>query len=164
MVNITETISMLITANHILHYHEVLDAFGHVSVRNPNNNSTFFLSLERPPALVSSVDDIAEYYVENGSAVDPSAGAGYAERFIHSGIYKLYPDIGSVVHSHAEQVLPYTITQVPMEATFHGAGFLGMSYSFRFLRGRQRLTLRKERKSPYLNGTRYTTPHQLATF
>lgn len=35
MVNLTATLSTLITANHILHYHDILDAYGHVSVRNP---------------------------------------------------------------------------------------------------------------------------------
>lgn len=31
----------LILANHILHYHQVLDAYGHVSVRHPDNPDVF---------------------------------------------------------------------------------------------------------------------------
>lgn len=46
MVNITGLMSTLITANHILTYHNVLDAMGHVSVRNPNTNTTFFIALQ----------------------------------------------------------------------------------------------------------------------
>lgn len=46
MVNTTTLLSTLITANHILHYHNVLDAMGHVSVRNPNTNTTFFIALQ----------------------------------------------------------------------------------------------------------------------
>lgn len=46
MVNITGLMSTLITANHILSYHNVLDSFGHVSVRNPNSNTTFFIALQ----------------------------------------------------------------------------------------------------------------------
>jgi hypothetical protein len=46
MVNITGLMSTLITANHILSYHNVLDSFGHISVRNPNTNTTFFIALQ----------------------------------------------------------------------------------------------------------------------
>lgn len=46
MVNITSLLSTLITANHILSYHNVLDSFGHISVRNPNTNTTFFIALQ----------------------------------------------------------------------------------------------------------------------
>ena len=46
MVNITGLLSTLITANHILSYHNVLDSFGHISVRNPNTNTTFFIALQ----------------------------------------------------------------------------------------------------------------------
>lgn len=46
MLNITALLSTLITANHILSYHNVLDSFGHVSVRNPKTNTTFFIALQ----------------------------------------------------------------------------------------------------------------------
>jgi hypothetical protein len=46
MVNITGLMSTLITANHILSYYDVLDSFGHISVRNPNTNTTFFIALQ----------------------------------------------------------------------------------------------------------------------
>jgi hypothetical protein len=49
MKNITALLSSLITANHILSYHNVLDPFGHVSVRNPNTNTTFFIALQIGP-------------------------------------------------------------------------------------------------------------------
>ena len=51
---------------------------------------------------------------------------GYAERYIHSAIMKAYPDINAVVHSHAEDVLPYTVLEsVSPEPVYHMAGFLG---------------------------------------
>ncbi|KAI4911210.1 hypothetical protein J4E85_011348 [Alternaria conjuncta] len=46
MKNITSLLSTLITANHILSHHAVLDPFGHISVRNPNTNTTFFIALQ----------------------------------------------------------------------------------------------------------------------
>ncbi|KAK3631645.1 hypothetical protein LTR56_016752 [Elasticomyces elasticus] len=80
----------LITANHILHYHNVVDAFGHISARNPQDDRTFFLSKNVAPALVSGRDDIEEYYVADASPVNKDAPDGYKERFIHSEIYKKF--------------------------------------------------------------------------
>ena len=41
----------LVAANHILGHEGILDAFGHVSVRHPDNPQHFFLSRARPPPL-----------------------------------------------------------------------------------------------------------------
>ncbi|KAK5707332.1 hypothetical protein LTR17_020783 [Elasticomyces elasticus] len=85
-----ELFATLITANHILHYHNVVDAFGHISARNPQDDRTFFLSKNVAPALVSGRDDIEEYYVADASPVNKDAPDGYKERFIHSEIYKKF--------------------------------------------------------------------------
>lgn len=115
----------LITANHILHHHQVVDAYGHISLRNPNNPHTFFLSHSVAPALVSSPSDIVEYNIEDASPVERDVSEGYRERCIHSEILKRYPGVNSVVHSHSEAVLPYGISGVEMKPCFHMAGFLG---------------------------------------
>jgi ribulose-5-phosphate 4-epimerase/fuculose-1-phosphate aldolase len=119
----------LITASHILHYHDVLDAYGHISVRNPDNPETFYMPRNLAPALISTVDDIVEYKVEDASAVEKNAPKGYLERFIHSEIYKRFPTVNSVVHSHSVDVLPYCVSEVPLKATTHMAGFLGVKFS-----------------------------------
>jgi ribulose-5-phosphate 4-epimerase/fuculose-1-phosphate aldolase len=124
IANMTALLSTLITANHILSYHNVLDPFGHVSVRNPNTNSTFFIALQLSPAVVSGSADIGEYLISDGSPVNGTAG-GYAERYIHSEIMKRYPDVNAVVHSHSEDVLPYTVIEQDVESVYHMAGFLG---------------------------------------
>lgn len=115
----------LITANHILHHHRVVDAYGHISLRNPVNPHTFFLSRSVAPALVSSPSDLVEYRIEDASPVRPDAAEGFKERCIHSEILKKYPGVNSVVHSHSEAVLPYTISGVEMRPCFPLAGFLG---------------------------------------
>ena len=115
----------LITANHILHNHHVLDAYGHISLRNPTNPHTFFLSYSVAPALISSPSDIVEYNVEDASPVQDGVSEGYLERCIHSEIFKKYPGVNSVVHSHSDAVLPYCISGVELKACFHMAGFLG---------------------------------------
>jgi ribulose-5-phosphate 4-epimerase/fuculose-1-phosphate aldolase len=125
MVNLTATLSTLIAANHILDYLNVLDPFGHISVRNPNNNNTFFIALQMGAGIVSGRQDIGEYLVWDGSGVNGTED-GYAERYIHSEVLKQYPDVNAVVHSHNEDVLPYTVTgSVGLEPVYHMAGFLG---------------------------------------
>lgn len=77
------------------------------------------------PALVSSRDDLIEYWVDGSDPVDPHAKKGYSERFIHGEMFRMYPGVNCVVHSHAEDVLPYVAGGVPLLPVFHMAGFLG---------------------------------------
>ena len=50
----------LVTANRVLAYHHVVDSFGHVSIRNPENPKHFFLSRARAPNCVE-IGDITEF-------------------------------------------------------------------------------------------------------
>ena len=77
------------------------------------------------PALVASPADLIEYRVEDSSTVEPNAKKGYSERFIHGEIFKRFPDVNCVIHSHAEDVLPYVVSGVPFKAVYHMSGFLG---------------------------------------
>lgn len=115
----------LITASHILHKHDIFDAYGHVSVRNPDNLSNFFMSSNMAPALLKSADEIVEYKVEDAAPVNDNALPGFVERYIHSEIYKKFPNINAVVHSHCQDVLPYCISDIPLRPTIHMGGFLG---------------------------------------
>ncbi|RDL35801.1 Uncharacterized protein BP5553_06413 [Venustampulla echinocandica] len=77
------------------------------------------------PGTISSPSDIIAYHVDNAEPLDPKSSPGYAERCIHSEIYKMYPETQSVIHSHSDAVVPYSITGVPLKPCFHMAGFLG---------------------------------------
>ena len=139
---LNQTLAALITANHILHYNHLADAFGHISVRNPLTNNTFFMSNFIAAALVSSPNDIAEYHIEDASPVDPSTGPGFGEKFIHSEILKKFPGVQSVVHSHSVDVLSYAVlgngegngkgsSEVELLGpVYHMAGFLGNALPF----------------------------------
>ena len=70
----------------------------------------FIMSRNAPPAIVSSRSDLIEYWVENAEPVDPKAAPGYAERCIHSEVLKRYPEVNSVIHSHSNAVVPFTIS------------------------------------------------------
>lgn len=57
--------------------------------------------------------------------MNADAPKGFAERFIHSEIYKKYHGVQSVVHAHAEAVLPFSISSIPLRPVFHMAGVMG---------------------------------------
>ena len=73
----------LITSSHILHKHGIFDAYGHVSVRNPDNPSSFLMSMNMGPALLSSADEIVEYKIEDGEPVEKTDKQHFSERYIH---------------------------------------------------------------------------------
>lgn len=74
---------------------------------------------------MQSADDIVEYKIDNAEPMEKDAPKGFAERCIHSEIYKKFPDVNAVVHAHATEALPFTINGVPLKASIHMAGFLG---------------------------------------
>jgi ribulose-5-phosphate 4-epimerase/fuculose-1-phosphate aldolase len=116
----------LISANHILHHHGVVDAYGHISIRHPLDSSKYIMCGYMAPAMVSSPKDLIHYHVSDSSTVDLNAPKGYSERFIHGELFKRYPSVNCVIHSHAEEVLPYVVSMgVPLQAVYHMSGFLG---------------------------------------
>ena len=113
----------LALANRILAREGVVDAFGHVSGRHPEHPDRYLLSCSRSPALVT-VEDIVEYTLD-GDSVDPDAPRGYLERHIHGGIYEAAPDVQAVVHNHAHEVIPFSITGVKVRPVFHIGSVIG---------------------------------------
>src|ERR1700738_2504972 len=75
----------IVTANRILAREGVVDSFGHVSARHPDNPQRFLLSRARAPDCIE-VGDIMEFTLE-GAPVNAGGRAPYLERFIHGGIY-----------------------------------------------------------------------------
>jgi ribulose-5-phosphate 4-epimerase/fuculose-1-phosphate aldolase len=117
-----ERIGDLVLANHILADQGILDGFGHVSVRSAKNPDHYFISRSRAPASVTAAD-IMEYDLDD-RPVDARGRNPYLERFIHSEIYKVRPDVQSVVHSHSPAIIPFGVTDVPLRPISHMGGFL----------------------------------------
>ena len=113
----------LVAANRILAEHGVIDAYGHVSLRSPDNPNRFFLARAIAPETVQ-LEDILEYDLDS-NPVDPKGQQSVNERFIHSEIYRARPDVMSVVHNHSPSVVPFSVTGVKMRALFHMASFIG---------------------------------------
>lgn len=113
----------LVAANHILFRQGVVDAFGHVSARDPRDPGRFLLARHVAPALVRR-DDILTYDLE-GNALDAAGRKGYSELYIHAAIYAARPDVGGVVHSHSPAIIPFGVTEAPLRPIFHMGAFLG---------------------------------------
>jgi ribulose-5-phosphate 4-epimerase/fuculose-1-phosphate aldolase len=118
---------LLVSANHILHYHGLVDAFGHISIRHPLNPKSYIIAAYDPgaPALVSNRNDFIEYHVEDSEPVHPPQPKGYSERYIHGELFARFPNVQCVIHSHSEAVIPFMTAKVPIRPVFHMAGFLG---------------------------------------
>ena len=112
----------LVAANRILVAEGVLDAYGHVSIRHPSNSNRYLLSRSLAPILVTA-DDIIEYDLDS-VPVNANGRTSVLERFIHGEIYKARTDVAAVIHSHSPAVIPFSVTQVPMQPVYHQATFL----------------------------------------
>jgi HCOMODA/2-hydroxy-3-carboxy-muconic semialdehyde decarboxylase len=117
-------INDLVIANRILAKEDVVDAYGHVSVRHPDNPKRFFLARSLAPELIEK-DDIVEHDLES-QAVREEKRSLYLERFIHGAIYESRPDVMAVVHAHAEDILPFGISNgTPLRPVIHSGSFIG---------------------------------------
>lgn len=112
----------LVLANRILAHNNVLDGFGHVSLRSPSNPEHFFLSRSLAPGIVT-VDDLVEFDLAS-NPVSPETRKLYLERYIHGEIYRERPDVQAIVHSHSATVVPFTVSSVELKPIYHMAGFL----------------------------------------
>jgi len=122
-MTVEEHLNDLVVANRILAREQVVDGFGHVSVRHPERPDRYFLSCSRSPELVTH-DDLLEFDLD-GSPVAPNGSALYAERPIHGEVYRARPDVGAVVHNHAQDVVPFGTTGTKLRQMIHTAGGMG---------------------------------------
>jgi ribulose-5-phosphate 4-epimerase/fuculose-1-phosphate aldolase len=113
----------LILATRILANENVLDAFGHVSVRHPRDPQRYFIPRHRAPEL-AEVADLVELDLDS-KPVRPTEFRLYSERVIHGEIYKARPDVNAVCHHHAHAVLPYAISGRELVPVFHLGAVIG---------------------------------------
>jgi HCOMODA/2-hydroxy-3-carboxy-muconic semialdehyde decarboxylase len=116
-------IDELVTGNRILAREGVVDSFGHISVRHPNNPQRFLLSRARAPDLIEPAD-VMEFALD-GTPVDARGRAPYLERFIHGALYEARSDVNSVVHNHSESVIPFGASNKRIKPIFHMGASIG---------------------------------------
>ena len=121
-VNIVEE---LVTANRILATENIVDSFGHISVRHPERKDRYLLSRARAPQQIEAAD-IMEFTLE-GEPVDDKGRRPYLERFIHGAIYEARPDVVSVVHNHSPSTIPFGITGKTLKPLLHMCASIGHS-------------------------------------
>ena len=113
----------LVSANRILYDQNVVDGFGHISARSPVDPAHFFMARSVAPSAVTATD-ILEFDAD-GKVVTADTRATYAERFIHSEIYRTRPEVMAIVHAHAASVIAFGIANVPLRPVYHMSAFLG---------------------------------------
>lgn len=123
MAGLGEARRKLVDANRILGNEGILDAFGHVSVRHPDDPTRFLLSRARAPELVEE-DDIIEFDLTGQPTTETTASL-YIERFIHAAAYAARPDVQAACHSHTPSILPFSVSTTPLQAVIHAGRFLG---------------------------------------
>jgi ribulose-5-phosphate 4-epimerase/fuculose-1-phosphate aldolase len=124
MSRLETVLNELVIGNRILSHENIADAYGHISVRNPENPKRFFMSRSLSPELVERAD-IMEFDLD-GAVVGNDRRSPYLERFIHAGIFQARPEVHSVVHAHAEDILPFGISRdVTLRPVIHSGSFIG---------------------------------------
>jgi len=115
----------LVLANHILASTEVgfLNAYGHVSVRDPADPQHYFMARYVSAGIVKA-SDIIEYDLDS-NPVDGPRKDNFNERFIHGEIYKVRPDVMAVVHSHTPELVAFSVSAIPLRPVMAAASFLG---------------------------------------
>jgi ribulose-5-phosphate 4-epimerase/fuculose-1-phosphate aldolase len=117
-----EAIRQVVMANRILSNEGILDALGHVSLRNPENANTFFQARSISPFEATS-DDILEINLD-GDVVTKTTMRPYRERIIHGAILKARPEMNAVFHGHFAAVIPFSVTNTPIRPITHVGSFL----------------------------------------
>ena len=124
MSNLDRIFRDLVIANRILATEEVVDAYGHVSIRHPNNPNHFLIARSLAPDLVTA-DDIVELGLD-GQPVGNEKRTLYLERFVHAAIFEARPEVMAVVHAHAEDTLPFGIADATrLRPVIHSGSFVG---------------------------------------
>lgn len=111
----------LVTATKILLHEGVLDTFGHISARDPEDPQSFFMGRKLAPSHITTAD-IQKFDLEGETSDNRPS---YLERYIHSEIFKARPDVNCVLHSHSPAVLPYCFTDQPLRPVTHMGAFMG---------------------------------------
>jgi HCOMODA/2-hydroxy-3-carboxy-muconic semialdehyde decarboxylase len=118
-----DLVNDLVAANHVLADKEIVDGYGHVSVRHPGNSNRYLLARDLPPALVTAADILT--YDLDSNPLNANGLAVVQERFIHGEIYRARPDVMAVVHAHAAELIPFSVTAIALRPIFHQAAFIG---------------------------------------
>src|SRR4029450_2840704 len=120
-----QTIYDLVLANGSLSPRDlrILDASGHVSVRDPSNPNHYYISRYVSAGVVKASD-----IIENDLDSKPVAGPRpdeYQEVYMHGAIYKARPDVKAVLHSHTSEFVAFSDSSVALRPVVNQGRFIG---------------------------------------
>jgi ribulose-5-phosphate 4-epimerase/fuculose-1-phosphate aldolase len=119
----SDTISDLVLAGRTLSAEDIIDSFGHVSARHPERPDRFMMPRVRAAELVTA-EDVLEFDLA-GKPQPATEQRVFAERVIHSCIYRVRPDVMAICHHHAPVMMPFCVTGVPLVPVFHLGATMG---------------------------------------
>ena len=118
----------LATANQILARENIVDAFGHISMRHPERPDRYLITTYRAPERVVA-SSIIELTLDS-KPVAPTSERMFSELVIHGEVYKARPDVNSVCHHHSVAILPYCISGVELVPVMHLGSTMGDAVPF----------------------------------
>lgn len=106
-------------ANRILASEElgVLDAFGHVSVRNPRDPNRYFVAVRVSPGAVKPGDVVQRDMTQQAA---DSQGLS-----IHDEVYKARPDVMAVLYARTPEIVAFTEGSEKLRPVVNGGAFIG---------------------------------------
>ena len=120
----------LVLGSRILANEGVLDGFGHISIRNPENPKTFLQSRSISADIVT-VDDIIELDFEGNIVSAPEGARAYWENVLHARIFVARPDVNSVFHGHPAEIIPFSCApQMKLLPVKNSGGVFYNGYGF----------------------------------
>jgi hypothetical protein len=118
--NIKPGLQLLISANHILHHANIVDAFGHISIRHPLDSQTYIIASYDPRAQTS-----LNTAFEESKLVDAPQPKGYSERYIQGEIYAQIPQLTMHRAPEFRNLSPIHVRARASKPYFPHSGFLG---------------------------------------
>lgn len=109
---------MLVLASRVLAKESICDAYGHVSVRNPEAPERFIISRALAPELVT-LDDLIEMDLNGKVTIGKDGYRPFSESAIHYAIYAARPDINCICHAHPHEIIPFTCSDTPLRSMYH---------------------------------------------
>jgi len=131
----------LVAAYRILADHNLLDGWGHVSVRHDKDRNRYLMARGMSADMVTA-KDIVEFDLDS-RPVDTHGlpmSALFTERYIHGEIYKRRPDVVAVVHTHAPSLIPFGDTKVPLRPLYHRSAWIAFGVPVFEIRERAGMT------------------------
>ena len=98
---------------------------GHVSVRVPGTPGHFFMKPHSVGFGEITLDNILTFDLE--SELVAGAARPHSERFIHSEIFRVRPDVNAVIHTHPTYTVAFSATGKPMRALNQGGAIFAGS-------------------------------------